>query len=125
MAVVNVSLIGLDRRSVSLALMLKEYSKRPEANHQFIITVNHDHGDEIEAASNLGAVDHDVQDQVTAVQNANLVVVAVPYHTVKDVVHNIAPLLMPRSGVLDLSPLKVPSLHRAHHSFPPPPHCTL
>src|SRR5260221_5709389 len=117
MAVVNVSLIGLDRRSVSLALMLKEYSKRPGASHQLASPVNDDHGDEIEPASNLGAVDHDVQDRMTAVQNANLVVVAVPYHTVKDVFRNIGPTLMPGSVVLDLSPLKVPSIQWADDYF--------
>jgi len=117
MAVVNVSMVGLDRRSVSLALMLKAYSKPPEANHQFIITVNDDNSDEIEAASQLGAVDHNIHDIFTAVQNANLVVVALPYHAVQEVFRSIGPVLMPGAVVMDLSPLKVPSIQWANDYF--------
>src|SRR5450432_2552871 len=117
MAEINVTLIGLNRTSVSLALLLKAYSKSPDANHRFVITSSDESAGESEVALQLGAVDIDVRELTSAVNKANLVVVAAPYQAVQAVSRSIGPVLMPGAVVVDLSPLKVPSIQWADEYF--------
>ncbi len=92
MANVAITLIGLDRRTASLGLALKRYAAAPGARHTFTITGYDEDPFAVEAAEKLEAVDQVAKDPALALQNADLVYVAMPYHAVKTIFEVIGPV---------------------------------
>ncbi|HLY24851.1 MAG TPA: prephenate dehydrogenase/arogenate dehydrogenase family protein [Aggregatilineales bacterium] len=117
MAKVEVALIGLDRRTVSLGLALKAHAAKADARHSFTITGYDEDPFAVETAEKLGALDQVVSDPALAVRDANLVYVAVPYHALKTIFREIGPTCKRGGVVVDLAPLKEPSIGWAKETF--------
>src|SRR5258706_2226901 len=117
MARVNVTLIGLQRMGASLGMALKRHSKGPDAQHEFVITGSDENRDMMKAASAMGAIDQEIRDPGNAVEKADIVIVSMPYSMVKDIFSIIGPVLKPGAVVIDLSPLKLPSIAWARQYF--------
>lgn len=118
MAEIKVTIIGLNRLGTSFGLAIKGLSNTPKANHQFIITGSDQNRDVMKAAREMGAIDNEVRDPDDAVAQANVIILSAAYHEVKDVLEAIGSALKPGAVVLDLSPLKVPSIEWAQQAFP-------
>lgn len=117
MAQVTVAIIGLNRISVSLGLALKGYSQKSGAAHQFTIIGTDTSADAVKAARTLKALDQDTRDMGSAVANANIVIVAPPYHQVEESFAAIGEAMPPGAVVLDFSPLRQPSMQWARQYF--------
>ncbi len=117
MANVELSLVGLDRRTVSFALAVKRYAATPGARHTFTITGYDEDPFAVSTAEKLEAIDRVARDAAPAVENADLVMVAMPYHTVKLIFELIGTACKTGAVVVDFSPLKLPSIDWAEQYF--------
>lgn len=112
MAELSIAILGLNRTSTSIGLALKRYNKKSK-KHQFTVTGYDISGDSTKMAKKMDAVDNTEKRPHNAVKDADIVVMAVSYEeteqTYKDIRHDL------RDGVviLDMSPLKQPSLEWA------------
>jgi prephenate dehydrogenase len=97
---VQITIIGLGQVGASIGLAL--------AGHKdAVISVGHDKDFSIErAAQQKGAVDKTEHNLPKAVQNARLVLLALPVHQVRETLEFIAPDLMRGTVVVDTSPIK-------------------
>ncbi|MCA9883014.1 MAG: prephenate dehydrogenase [Anaerolineae bacterium] len=112
MAQLKVTFVGLNRITGSLGLALKRY-ERQGGKHQFTIT-GHDYDNAHEKeAQKMGATDTSDHDLGRAVSTADIVVLAVSYEDVEETLKLIAGFLRDGAVVLDISPLKQPSLRYA------------
>lgn len=112
MAQLTVAILGLDRLGVSIALRLKHYMEK-NGQHQFTI-VGYDNRDDFEKpARKLKLFEKIERKSFNAVQNADLVVMNLPYEDVKVAYELIAPDLRDGVVILDASVIKVPSLEWA------------
>lgn len=116
MAQVNVAIIGLGKLGTSFGLALRALNK-PEARHQFRVTGHDRVSARQKAATKLEALDLEAGDYETAVQGADLVVLASPYRDAKEIMEIIGPVLKSGAVVMDASPLKRPSLDWARKFF--------
>jgi prephenate dehydrogenase len=110
MATVSVGILGLGRVGASVALALRRYNERKDAQHQFEITPADLRAGIREDAAKVGLGDKIERDVFRAAQNRDVVVLALPYADVQAAYKNISPDLRPGAVVLDMSPLKQPSL---------------
>jgi prephenate dehydrogenase len=112
MASLKVTLVGLDRITGSIGLALKRYMKKG-GKHTFEI-IGHDYDNAKEKdAQKMGAIDHGEHDLARAVAEADLIVLAVSYEDIEET-YKILPNIMRDGAVLlDLAPLKQPSLDLA------------
>jgi prephenate dehydrogenase len=117
MARVNVTLIGLQRIGASLGLALKRHMKTSDAQHEFFITGSDENRDSMRTATSLGAIDHETRDPAEAAEKADVVFVSTRYGITKDIFSIIGPVLKAGAVVVDLSPLKVPSIAWAKQHF--------
>jgi prephenate dehydrogenase len=117
MARVNVTLIGLQRIGASLGLALKRHMKTSDAQHEFLITGSDENRDSMRTATSLGAIDHETRDPAEAAEKADVVFVSTRYGITKDIFSIIGPVLKAGAVVVDLSPLKVPSIAWAKQHF--------
>jgi prephenate dehydrogenase len=110
---VTVGILGLGRTGASVALALKRYNERKDAQHVFEVTAADMRAGIREDAQKIGLTEHIQHDLFHAARDKDIVVIALPYADVqlayKEIGHEI------RSGavVLDMSPLKLPSLEWA------------
>lgn len=112
MAELSVALIGLNRVSVSIGLALRRYVSKG-GKYKFRI-VGHDLSpDNEKQAVKLGAIDRAERKIYSAVVGADIVVMALSYDEVKQAYQDIAKDLRDGVVVIDLSPLKAPSLQWA------------
>lgn len=109
MAELSVAILGLNRTSASMGLALKRYSKKG-GKHNFNITGYDSNAESLKQAKKLGAIDNTENRITNAVKDVDIIVMNVSYEETerayKDIRHNL------RDGVviLDMSPLKQPSL---------------
>jgi prephenate dehydrogenase len=115
---VNVAIVGLDRLGVSLGLALKRYQSQPRAEHSFTIIGSDPKGEAMKTAEKLGAVDNFHRTLSKATDNADLLIVNVPYGSTEDLYARLGPDLKRGAVVLDLSPLKQPVIGWANEYFP-------
>jgi len=118
MAQVNVTIIGLGRVGASLGLAIRALNGKPENKHHFTVTGTDQSATRLKAASKVGALDTEIKGFDEAVEKADLVFIAVPYNTLKDVFEAIGPTLKAGAVVVDTAPLKQPSLAWADKYFP-------
>ncbi len=97
---VQITIIGLGQVGASIGLALASHKDS-------VVCVGHDKDFSIErAAQQKGAVDKTEHNLPKAVQDARLVLLALPVHQVRETLQFIAPDLMPGTVVVDTSPIK-------------------
>lgn len=114
---VNVTLVGLDRISASLALALKRYQSRSKTAHTFTIVGSDIRPNPMKAAEKIGAVDSTNRSLTRAVGNANLVILNAPPGQYEDLYARLGSHLKPGTVVLDLALLKRPAIEEARRHF--------
>jgi prephenate dehydrogenase len=110
MAEVAVAILGLGRLGTSVGLALKRYNTKSDAVHKFLVTgyaAISAHGKD---AQKLGAVDTLARNAGEAVRGRDIVVIAMPYAEVEATYDYIGRDVRAGAVVIDLSPLKQPSL---------------
>ncbi len=115
---VNITLIGLDRLSASMALALKRYQKQPKAEHTFTIIGSDSRPGELKTAEKAGVLDNFNRSLPKALENANLVILSAPPGQLEDTYARLGAELRPGVVVLDLSLLKQPGIEFARQYFP-------
>lgn len=115
---VNVSIVGLDRISLSCALALKRYQKQPKAEHSFTIIGSDLRGHVMKAAQEAGALDNFDRKLRKATENADLILVNAPPNQLEDIYTRLGPELKPGAVVLDMTPLKETAIALARAHFP-------
>lgn len=109
MANLSVAILGLNRTSASMGLALKRFMKKG-GKHQFTITGYDSESDTLKVAKKMGAVDNTESRAENAVKDADIVIMAVSYEETEYAYRNIRTALRDGAVILDLSPLKQPSL---------------
>jgi prephenate dehydrogenase len=115
---VNVSIIGLNRLSTSLALALKRYQAQPKAQHTFTITGSDERDPSMKAAQKLGALDRSERKPLKAADNADLIVMNAPPGQLEELYARLGPGLKHGAVVLDMTILKEPAVAWAERHFP-------
>ncbi|MBI5960495.1 MAG: prephenate dehydrogenase/arogenate dehydrogenase family protein [Chloroflexi bacterium] len=115
---VNVSIIGLNRVSVSLALALKRYQGQPKAQHTFTIIGNDSQAHPMKTAQKMGAIDNFDIKLLKATENANLLIISAPPGQLEHIYSLLGPELKPGAVVLDITPLKQQAVAWAKEFFP-------
>jgi prephenate dehydrogenase len=113
MANVNVSIIGMNRLGTSFGLAIKALNGKPDHKHTFTVSGCDKNGENVRKAARQGALDAEHFDVISAVQNADLVIVCVPYSETEATLEGIGGYLKPGAVVLDSAPLKLPSIQWA------------
>jgi len=112
MAQLTVAILGLDRLGVSIALRLKHYMEK-NGQHQFTMN-GYDSRDDFEKPARKLKLFEKIERKIfNAVQNADLVIMNLPYEDVKAAYELIAPDLRDGVVILDASVIKLPSLEWA------------
>jgi prephenate dehydrogenase len=114
---VNVSIIGLDRLSTSLALALKRYQGQPKAQHTFTLTGSDERDSALKAAQKLGALDRSERKPHKAAENADLIVMNGPAGQLEELYARVGPRLKQGAVVLDMTVLKQPAVEWAGRYF--------
>jgi prephenate dehydrogenase len=109
MATLSVALLGLNRLSVSIGLSLKRYMKKG-GKHQFKITGYDFSAENEKKAKKMGAIDQIEHNMTKAIVDADLVVMNLSYEEVEKSYRTIVHDLRAGVVILDMSPLKIPSL---------------
>jgi prephenate dehydrogenase len=112
MATVSVSILGMGRVGASVALALRRYSARKDAQHTFAVTCADMRPGIREDAAKVG-IDKVERDLFDAVRGRDVVVMALPYADVQTAYKEIGAQLRSGAVLLDYSPLKMPSLEWA------------
>jgi prephenate dehydrogenase len=112
MATLSVALLGLNRMSASIGLALHRYIKKG-GKHQFQITGYDFSADNEKQAKKMGAIDRSEHQVSNAAAETDLLIINVSYEEVEKTYRNIARDLRPGVVILDMSPLKEPSLQWA------------
>lgn len=115
---VNVSIVGLNRVSVSFALALKRYQNQPKAAHTFTIIGSDAKGQAMKSAHKMGALDNFDIKILKATENADLILLNSPFGQLAEVYALIGPTLKPGAVVLDMAELKQLPIEWARKHFP-------
>lgn len=109
MSALKVAMLGLNRTTASAGLALRRYMKKG-GRYQFSI-IGHDRSAEVEkTAQKMGAIDRGERNIRAAVADCDLVLLALSYEDVELAYRELASSLRDGAVVLDLSPIKRPSL---------------
>jgi prephenate dehydrogenase len=112
MATVSVAILGIGRMGASIGLALKRYNTRKDAAHTFEVTYADTRAGIREDAKTIG-IDKVERDVFSSAANKDIVVIALPYADVESVYRSLKHDLRPGAVILDVSPLKQPSLEWA------------
>ncbi|MBZ0279824.1 MAG: prephenate dehydrogenase/arogenate dehydrogenase family protein [Anaerolineae bacterium] len=118
MATVSIAILGMGRIGASIGLALKRYNEKKDAQHRFEIVCADMRGGIREEAQKVGVAEKIDRDLFRAAQNKDLVVLALPYADVLSAYKSIGAELRAGAVVLDVSPLKQPSLEWAAKYLP-------
>jgi prephenate dehydrogenase len=122
MATINVGILGLGRIGTSLALALRSYGQQKEARHTFeVACADLRVGVREDAAKKLSGMRID-RDLFATASGKDIVVIALPYAEVQYAYRDIANELRSGAVVLDMSPLKQPSMGWAAKYLKPGAH---
>ena len=119
---ISVTIIGLGRTGASIGLALKRYNRKGNTPHTFDITGLEDRPAMLKEAEKLGAVDKTGRNIFNAIDGRDIVVLALPYADVRRTYQVIADGIRPGGVVMDMSPLKMPSLKWAKEYLPAEAH---
>ncbi len=110
---VTVGILGLGRIGTSMALALKRYNQKKDAQHTFEVTAADMRAGIREDAEKVGLTERIESDLFRTAQGKDIVVMALPYADVQVAYKEIGSELRAGAVVLDTSPLKQPSLEWA------------
>lgn len=97
---VQITIIGLGQMGASIGLSLAAHKEK-------VFTIGHDKDYGVEQrAKKLGAVEETSHNLPSAVENADLVILAIPVHQIRDTLGYIADDLKKDAVVVELSPVK-------------------
>lgn len=110
MAELSMSILGLGRVGVSLAMALQRYNNQPNSNNHFTIT-GYDPLPSVRQRTNeLGVFDTLTGNLKDAANGRDLVVLAMPFSQIQDTIKTLGGILQEGAVIFDLSPLKRPVL---------------
>lgn len=113
MSTITVGILGLGRLGASVALALKRYNAGKGARHDFQVTA-FDSRDAVHAAATRSGIAASMaRNPVDVAKNRDILVLDLPYADVQGAYREISAFLRPGAVVLDMSPLKLPSLEWA------------
>ncbi len=118
MANVSVGILGLGRVGASVALALKRYNANKDAQHQFEVACADLRAGVREDAARLALPGKIERNLFDVARGRDIVVLALPYADIPSAYKTLAPEFRPGAVVLDMSPLKQPSLKWAAASLP-------
>ncbi len=118
MAAINVSILGLGRTGSSVGLALRRYNNTKGAQHNFKTTAYERRGAILQEARKINAADEYVNSPFTAVRDKDIVVLAMPYSDVQPMYEVLGREMRPGAVILDMSPLKSPSMAWAQKHLP-------
>ncbi len=122
MATVTVAILGMGRLGASVALALKRYNERKDAQHSFEVTLAEMQAGIREDATKIGLGKQIERDLFSAARGKDIVVLALPYAETQSAYKEIGPELRPGTVLLDAAPLKLPSLEWAKKHLKPETH---
>lgn len=113
MAQISLTILGLDRASTSIGMALRRYTQGGGA-HSFDIIGHEPNQRDIEKnAQSMGAVDRTERSLASAVKDRDLIIMAMPYEETRRTYQLMGSHLRDGAVILDLSPLKRPSMQWA------------
>jgi prephenate dehydrogenase len=118
MATINVSIMGLGRIGASIGLALRRFNNSKGAQHNFKITAYERRGTVQQEARKLNVADDYQNSPFTAVRDKDIVVLAMPYSDVQPMYEVLGREMRPGAVILDMSPLKSPSMAWAQKYLP-------
>jgi prephenate dehydrogenase len=107
---ITVTIIGLGRLGASVGLALQRYNQKGNTPHTFDVVGVEDRPAVLKEAEQKKAVGKTVRNLYSAVQDRDIIVLALPYAEVRHTYQAIGDALRPGAVVLDMAPLKLPSL---------------
>jgi prephenate dehydrogenase len=119
---ITVGILGLGRIGTSIGLALKRYNANKEARQQFTVAGYDSNDDWASTARSKGGVDSLARSAIDAAANKDIVVLALPYGEIQGAYRIIGPSLRAGTVVLDMSPLKLPSMEWADKYLPQESH---
>jgi prephenate dehydrogenase len=118
MATINISILGLGRTGSSIGLALQRFNNTKGAQHNFKIAAYERRGIVSQEARKLNVAEEYVNSPFTAVRDKDIVVLAMPYSDVQPMYEVLGREMRPGAVILDLSPLKSPSMAWAQKHLP-------
>ncbi|MGB7341936.1 MAG: prephenate dehydrogenase/arogenate dehydrogenase family protein [Phototrophicaceae bacterium] len=112
MANLSVAILGMNRTTTSFGLALKRFTKKG-GKHSFVVTGFDRTSEHLKQAKKMGALDNTESRPENAVKDADIVIMAVSYEEVEFTYRDIRQSLRDGVVILDMSPLKQPSLNWA------------
>ena len=122
MATITVGILGLGRIGTSIGLALKRYNASKDARQQFTVVGFDSNDDWANTAKNKNAVDSLARHPLDAATNKDIVVLALPYGEIQGAYRAIGSSLRAGTVVLDMAPLKLPSIEWAEKNLPAEAH---
>ncbi|MFO7321463.1 MAG: prephenate dehydrogenase [Chloroflexota bacterium] len=118
MTTITVGILGLGRLGASVGLALRRYNSRKGAKHEFQTAGVDSSASARAAAEKSGAVERIARTYAEAAANRDIIILALPYSEVASAYREIGLAARPGAVVIDLSPLKSPSLEWADERLP-------
>ena len=122
MAELTITLIGLGRLGTSIGLALARYQARPKQNNRFTVWGIDPLEENRKTAKQLSAVEHAHASSFGGMEKSDLIVLATDPEPTRQWLIDLAPRLREGCVILDLSALKLPSLHVGAEHLPPTLH---
>jgi prephenate dehydrogenase len=110
---ISVTIIGLGRLGASIGLALQRYQRKGNTPHTFEIIGVDERPAVQDEAQKRGAVGKVARSLYSAAQERDIIILALPYADVQRAYQTIGDAVRPGAVVLDLSPLKMPSIQWA------------
>lgn len=107
---IDVAILGMGRVGASIGLAVKRYNESKRAEQHFRITAYDPFDSNMTAAREKGAYDQVSRGVYDAARDKALIVIALPYSYVQRAYRDIAAAARPGTVIMDVSPLKTPSL---------------
>jgi prephenate dehydrogenase len=119
---ITVTLIGLGRLGASVGLALQRYNQKDNTPHKFDVVGVEDRPGVLKDAEKLNVVSKTARNLYSAVQDRDIVVLALPYADVRRTYQAMGDGVRAGGVVLDMSPLKLPSIRWAKEHLPAEAH---
>jgi prephenate dehydrogenase len=110
---ISVTIIGLGRIGASIGLALQRYNQKGNTPHTFDVVGVEDRPGVLKEAEEKKVVGKTARNIYSAVQNRDIIVLALPYAEVRRTYQAIGDALRPGAVVMDFAPLKLPSINWA------------
>ena len=114
---ITVTIIGLGRIGASIGLALDRYNRKGNTAHAFEVVGVDDRPAVLQEAEKMGAVTKTMHNIYNAVRDRDIVVLALPFAEVRSTYQTIGDGLRAGAVVVDMSPLKMPSIQWAKDSL--------